>query len=156
MSETRTQKQVRLVLEQQCVELAKLLKSKVPAGVGFILFLADIGEEGNIAYVSTVERQSAFKLLHEWLDHQDANHPAEGWEAAAMFVTELAEVLGCEPDPAEVLARCRALHGEQGECPKKPPSEKLPGHHWIAHMDSSDRWAIFKCAHCGAVRYSDV
>jgi hypothetical protein len=107
--ETRTQKQVRLVLEQQCVELAKLLKSKVPAGVGFILFLADIGEEGNIAYVSTVGRQSAFKLLHEWLDHQDANHPAEGWETAAMFVMELAEVLGCEPDPAEVLARCREL-----------------------------------------------
>lgn len=69
--ETLVQKQVRLVLEQQCRQIANLLKPQVPAGVGFILFLSDFGEGGNIAYVSTVERAGAIKLMQEWLDAHD-------------------------------------------------------------------------------------
>lgn len=109
--ETIIQKQVRLVLERQCREYAELLKSKVPAGVGFILFLSDYGENGNMAYVSTCERQSVHNLLWEWLDHEDANHPQEGWQAAAEFIMALATVIGFEgePEPEALLARCREL-----------------------------------------------
>lgn len=111
MGESLIDRQVRLVLEQQCRDLASHLKPKVPAGVGFLLFLADHGAEGNMAYVSSVERQSAIKLVQEWLDHQDANHTAEGWETAAMFLMEVAAAIGfeCEPEPEKVLQRCREL-----------------------------------------------
>ena len=53
----------------------------------------------------------------------------------------------------EVLRReqQRRLNASE-ECPKKPASEPLPGHHWIAHKDAKDRWTIFKCARCGAER----
>jgi hypothetical protein len=109
--ETIVQKQVRLVLERQCRELAELLASKVPAGVGFVLFLADHGPKGNTAYVSSVTRDSAHALVHEWLDRQDANHPQEGWEAAAQYVAAVARVTGFEGevDPGAVLEHCEKL-----------------------------------------------
>ncbi len=112
-AESTVRKQVRLVLEKQCREYADLLKSKVPAGVGFILFVADYGEGGNLAYVSTCERSTVHKMLWEWLDHEDMNHPAEGWQAAAEFVMELASAIGFEgePEPGALLDRCRELAG---------------------------------------------
>jgi hypothetical protein len=69
--ENRVQVQLRFVLEQQCRELAELLKSKVPAGVGFTLFLSDYGEGGNVAYVSTIDRHDSIRLVREWLDRAD-------------------------------------------------------------------------------------
>jgi hypothetical protein len=110
-----TETQVRLVLERQCRDLAKMLSSKVPAGVGFILFLSDLGADGNLAYMSTIERDSAHRLMHEWLDHEDANHPAEGWETAALYMVEVANAIGFEGelDPAEVLNRCRELRAKE-------------------------------------------
>jgi hypothetical protein len=115
MSETLTQKQVRLVLEKQCRQLAELLKSQVPAGVGFMLWLTDYGESGNMAYVSTCDRESAHKLAQEWLDLDDANHPAEGWETAAMFVMELAKAINFkgEPEPGALLEECRRLAAKE-------------------------------------------
>jgi hypothetical protein len=75
--EPRVDKQVRLVLEQQTIELAKKLKVMVPAGVGYMLFLADYGANGNLAYVSTCNRQDAIRLMTEWLARQMAgsDHP---------------------------------------------------------------------------------
>lgn len=116
INETITQKQVRLMLERQCREYADLLKSKVPAGVGFVLFLADYGdpttsEHHNLAYVSTCERGSVHKMLWEFLDHDDANHPQEGWQMAAVLLMEVASAIGFEgePEPEALLARCREL-----------------------------------------------
>ena len=71
MSETLVQKQVRLVLEMQCREIADLLKEKVPAGVGFTLFLFDFGQKGNTAYVSMGQRDDSVKLIREWLAKQE-------------------------------------------------------------------------------------
>lgn len=117
MSESLVEKQVRLVQERQCRALADKIKPMLPAGTGFLLFLADLGDDGNMSYVSTVSRESAIKLTQEWLDHQDANHPAEGWETAAMFLMEVANAIGFEgePEPAAVLARCRELAGKERE-----------------------------------------
>lgn len=115
MSETTTDLQLRLILEQQCRELGELLQRKAPAGVGFLLFLADLGADGDLAYVANVERDDAHKLVHEWLDRTDANHPAEGWETAARFLTEVAAAIGVdgESEPAAVLARCRELRAKE-------------------------------------------
>jgi hypothetical protein len=69
--ETIVQKQVRLVLEQQCREIAEKLTAMVPAGVGFALFLMDYGVRGNLAYVSTVSREDMIKQVKEWLARQE-------------------------------------------------------------------------------------
>lgn len=68
--ETLVQKQVRLVLEQQTHDVAEKLKAMVPAGVGFTLFLVDYGEKGNLAYVSSADREDMIKNIEEWLERQ--------------------------------------------------------------------------------------
>jgi hypothetical protein len=70
--ESLVEKQVRLVLEQQCRAIADKLKDMCPAGVGFALFLADYGEKGNTAYVSSVDREDMIRLVEEWLERQKA------------------------------------------------------------------------------------
>lgn len=77
MAESFVDKQVRLVLEKQCRELADLLKPRVPAGVGFTLFLSDFGSDGNLAYVSTVDRQDSIRMVREWLDTRDPHAKTE-------------------------------------------------------------------------------
>lgn len=72
MAETATDVQVRLVMERQCRELADGLKAKVPAGVGFALFLFDFGADGNTAYVSTAKREDMIALVREWLERVEA------------------------------------------------------------------------------------
>lgn len=67
MDETFVEKQVRLILEQQCRQLAKGLRPQLPAGVGFALFLFDFGAAGNLAYVSTAHREDTIRLIEEWL-----------------------------------------------------------------------------------------
>jgi len=73
--ESFVQKQVRLVLEQQTRDIADKLKTWCPAGVGFLLFLADYGAKGNLAYVSTCCREDAIKLVEEWLGRQPSGGP---------------------------------------------------------------------------------
>lgn len=70
MSETFVQKQIRLVLEQQCHDAAVLLKDKLPAGVGFALFTFDFGEGGNLAYVSNGDRDDVLRLMGEWFERE--------------------------------------------------------------------------------------
>lgn len=72
MSESFVEKQVRLMLESQCREYANLLRTKMPAGVGFALFLFDFGADGNVAYVSTARREDMIRLVREWLARTEA------------------------------------------------------------------------------------
>lgn len=67
VAETFVDKQVRLVLEKQTREIANVVKERVPAGVGFALFLFDFGADGNIGYVSTAQRDDMIRLIEEWL-----------------------------------------------------------------------------------------
>lgn len=67
MAETFVETQVRLVLEKQTREIANVVKERLPAGVGFALFLFDYGAEGNTAYVSTAKRDDMIRLIEEWL-----------------------------------------------------------------------------------------
>lgn len=62
---TTTQKQVRLVLEQQCAELGREIVRKLPAGVEFVFVTFDFGENGNVAYLSSAQRDGAIKMLEE-------------------------------------------------------------------------------------------
>jgi len=73
--ESFVQKQVRLVLEQQTHDLAGKLTAWCPAGVGFMLFLADYGGKGNVAYVSSCNREDAIKLVENWLARQTSGGP---------------------------------------------------------------------------------
>lgn len=105
MKESRTETQVRLVLERQCRELVDVLKPRVPAGVGFILFLADFGDKGNLAYASTLERQSTIKLLQEWLDHEDDTYD----------VKRLRELLLVAYEVVQSVAKAVEFTGQVGD-----------------------------------------
>ncbi len=75
MAESRVETQVRIVLEKQCREAADLLAKNIPAGTVFCLVLADVGAKGNVAYVSSCERDSAAKMLDEMLGKWSMDHP---------------------------------------------------------------------------------
>jgi hypothetical protein len=62
-------KQVRLVLEQQCRDIAEVIAKHLPAGTAFCLLLADFGAEGNTAFVSNAERSDTINLLEETIEH---------------------------------------------------------------------------------------
>lgn len=115
MTETLVQKQVRLLLERQCRELAAVVKTHAPAGTSFVLFLADNGEGGNMAYVASMERRSAIDLVTEWLDRQDENADAKSLRellvAAGCAITRIAREAGCDPDapPENLLEHIRNL-----------------------------------------------
>lgn len=120
--ETLVEKQVRLVLEQQCRQIANLLKPQVPAGVGFILFLSDFGDGGNVAYVSTVEREGAIKLVQEWLDAQDDTYDVKRLRellyTAGASLVEIASAVGFEGNAGDLgalLAHCRTLRESRDE-----------------------------------------
>jgi hypothetical protein len=72
----------RLALERRCRELAEVLRPKMPAGVGFMLWIMDHGHEGSLAYVATVEREGAIKTCLQWLERQrsiDGQRCPCGW-----------------------------------------------------------------------------
>ena len=70
MAETFVQRQVRLVLEQQCRAAADSLKAQLPAGTGFALFIFDFGATGNVAYVSNGTRETVMDLLANHLERE--------------------------------------------------------------------------------------
>lgn len=70
--ETLTQKQVRLLDEMGTAKLGKLLKEYMPPDRGFILFTVDYGPSGNLAYIATVSREDAIRMLREWLRQKGA------------------------------------------------------------------------------------
>lgn len=71
MAETRTQIQVRLVLETQCRFLADLVAANLPREQGFALFLFDFGDGGNCAYVSNAQRETMIAAVRQWLARQE-------------------------------------------------------------------------------------
>ena len=72
MSETLTQKQVRLILEKECRRLADIVARELPPGQqGFALFLFDFGVDGNLAYVSNAERADMIAAVRDWLRRQE-------------------------------------------------------------------------------------
>lgn len=70
--ETLTDVQVRLLEEMGTVDVARKLKAMMPPDRGFLLFTADYGRGGNLAYVSTVDRDDAIRMVREWLKKQGA------------------------------------------------------------------------------------
>lgn len=49
-------------------DLGRVLKAHAPNGYVFFLCVADIGPEGGMAYVSTIDRSDALRLLEELAD----------------------------------------------------------------------------------------
>ena len=61
----------RLELEDKCAYIAKhVLKPAMPPNVGFTLLLFDFGAEGNMAYISTANRDDMIKAMHEFIEKQ--------------------------------------------------------------------------------------
>lgn len=55
-------------LEEVSREVAELIASAMPPGVGFALLVFDFGEGGNLAWMSNAERPSMIAAVREWLD----------------------------------------------------------------------------------------
>lgn len=70
--ETVTDVQVRLIEEMGTAEIGRKLKAMLPPDRGFVLFTANYGKGGNIAYIATVDREDAIRMVREWLRHQGA------------------------------------------------------------------------------------
>jgi hypothetical protein len=70
--ETLTDKQIRLLQESNTVKIGKTIKEMLPPDQGFILMTVEYGPNGNLAYISTVERDDAVRTLREWLKRQGA------------------------------------------------------------------------------------
>lgn len=64
---------LRQELERQCREIAEAIQHLMPPGAGFALLLFDMGEEGNMAYVSDARREDMLKALRELLQVLGAN-----------------------------------------------------------------------------------
>jgi hypothetical protein len=70
--ETMIEKQVRLVLEQQCRDVGGVIARECPAGVGFALVMFDFGDCGSMAYVSNGQRDYMVRALRELLQRLEA------------------------------------------------------------------------------------
>lgn len=70
--ESLTDKQVRLLHEMNTASIARQVHDLVPPGCGFLLFVADYGQAGNLAYVASVDRNDAVRMVREWLARQGA------------------------------------------------------------------------------------
>ena len=70
-AETLTDVQVHMLDEMGTVKLGRAVKAALPEGKAFLLFT--IANRGvNLAYVATVCRDDAVRLVREWLRHQGA------------------------------------------------------------------------------------
>jgi hypothetical protein len=96
VAETLVEKQVRLVQEQQCRDLAEHLAPKLPAGTGFALFIFDYGDgqkKGNVSYISTAAREQMIDLVEDWLRRQGQPVTPVGKRLAAGALRSVAEML---------------------------------------------------------------
>lgn len=75
---TRVRQQLRIHIEKECRRLADHLKTELREGTGFTLLLFDMGEEGNISYVSTAERGSMMATLRELIHNLSTDADPEG------------------------------------------------------------------------------
>lgn len=65
--------QVRILFEREGRKIAEKVQALLPPGVGFMLFVFDFGEGGNIAYLSNAQRPDARKAIAEWLQRTGAD-----------------------------------------------------------------------------------
>jgi hypothetical protein len=56
-------------LEQECREIGRRIARSLPDGVGFVLSIFDFGPGGNMAYISTGQREDCIRMLRELLEH---------------------------------------------------------------------------------------
>jgi len=49
-------------------EIAKLIKSEMPPGYGFILMIAERGPSGKLFYASDFKREDVVRALNEFLE----------------------------------------------------------------------------------------
>ncbi len=59
----------RVALERRLRQVADSVKQQLPSGVGFLLVAFDVGGPGNLAYVSTGNREDCVKMLHELIGY---------------------------------------------------------------------------------------
>jgi hypothetical protein len=124
MAETIVETQVRLVLERQCRAAADLLAKEIPAGTVFCLVLADVGSKGNLAYVSSCERESAANLLDELLGKWRREH---SWAAKPSDYPCCHSCLapGIDTDRALVVAFVSGLAAKEAGLRSEPMSRML-------------------------------
>lgn len=70
-TETLTEKQVRLIHEMGTAEIGRRIKAMMRPDQGFLLMIADYGG-GNLAYISTIEREDVVRMLREFLQKNGA------------------------------------------------------------------------------------
>jgi len=65
--------------ERRAREISRRLRKDMPAGWGFILMLASFerGGGGGLTYLSTIERESAIRLLEEWIGRVSGGRAAD-------------------------------------------------------------------------------
>lgn len=73
MAETPEQTERRLQLEEKTRAIADVISEMMPEDTTFMLFLADVGDKGNIAYVGTSQRESTIEMMREFLERWGAN-----------------------------------------------------------------------------------
>lgn len=71
--ETMEQRTRRLMLEQRTREIADRIKDLLPPDTVFMLFTADVGEDGGLAYVGTSQREDTIAMMREFLHRWGAN-----------------------------------------------------------------------------------
>lgn len=61
-----------LLAVESARRIGKELKASLPPGVGFAVFVFDIGAKGNLAYVSNAERNSMLEAIREFIRNCEA------------------------------------------------------------------------------------
>lgn len=106
----------RMVLEEQVGLYARFLKQELPEGVGFVLVLCDFGHDGNLAYVSTVQREDSMALLRELLDKM-ATEPAVPTGPAPDKLERLAGIERAAKRAVELVGgKCRHCKAQPQHC----------------------------------------
>jgi hypothetical protein len=79
-NETPAETQYRLRSEAECRRIAGLIKSELPAGMGFVLITADLGEAGasfsNLSYTASIDREDSARMLTELLNGGMGTEPS--------------------------------------------------------------------------------
>lgn len=60
--------QVRLILERQCSDVGREIHAALDGEGSFVLFFADLGEAGDVAFFSDAELVDTVAMLRRWRD----------------------------------------------------------------------------------------
>lgn len=72
--ETDEQFEQRKAITQRCLEIGQAIKDALMGGrFGFALLMFDFGDSGNLAYMSTGEREDMVTLLREMADRLETS-----------------------------------------------------------------------------------